>query len=65
MKLKELIHDYYLSHNAAQSSDVIANEIVNIVKDWISSHHIELTKYDTDYWSGYEDCLDTLKKDIR
>ena len=66
MKLKELIHDYCINHNAAQSSDVIANEIVNIVKDWIKSHHREDdNKYDVDYWSGYEDCLDTLEKDAR
>jgi len=66
MKLKELIHDYYLSHNAAQSSDVIANEIVNIVKDWIKNYHKEdNNKYDFDYFSGWADCIDILEGDLR
>jgi hypothetical protein len=65
MKLKELIHDYYINSNAAQSSDVIANEIVNIVKDWLKTHHREDTKYDVDYFSGWEDCLDILEKNAR
>jgi hypothetical protein len=65
MKLKELIHDYYINSNAAQSSDVIANEIVNVVKDWLKTHHREETKYDVDYFSGWEDCLDILEKNAR
>jgi hypothetical protein len=65
MKLKELIHDYYINSNAAQSSDVIANEIVNIVKCWLKTHHREDTKYDVDYFSGWEDCLDILEKNAR
>jgi hypothetical protein len=66
MKLKELIHDYYINSNAAQSSDVIANEIVNVVKCWIQFHHREDdNKYDLDYHSGWMDCIETLEKDIR
>ena len=34
MKLRELI-EWYLTHNG----DVIANEIVDVVKDWIKTHH--------------------------
>lgn len=66
MKLKELIHDYYINSNAAQSSDVIANEIVNIVKDWLKNYHKEdNNKYDFDYFSGWADCIDILESDLR
>ena len=66
MKLKELIHDYYINSNAAQSSDVIANEIVNVVKEWLKNYHKEdNNKYDQSYFSGWEDCLDILKGNIR
>ena len=66
MKLKELIHDYCINHNAAQSSDVIANEIVNIVKNWLKNYHKEdNNKYDFDYHSGWADCIDILERDLR
>jgi hypothetical protein len=66
MKLKELIHDYYITHNAAQSSDVIANEIVNVVKEWMKNYHKEdNNKYDFDYFSGWADCIDILGRDLR
>jgi hypothetical protein len=66
MKLKELITEWYYTHDAVQSGDVIANEIVNVVKCWIQSHHREDdNKYDLDYYSGWMDCIETLEKDIR
>jgi hypothetical protein len=65
MKLHERLTEWYYTHDAVQSGDVIANEIVNVVKDWLKSHHKDHTKYDVDYWSGYEDCLDILEKDAR
>jgi hemerythrin len=66
MKLKEQIYDWYINSNAAQSSDVIANEIVNVVKGWLKSHHREDdNKYDLDYFSGWMDCIETLEKDAR
>ena len=66
MKLKELIHDYYINSNAAQSSDVIANEIVNVVKEWLKNYHKEdNNKYDFDYFSGWADCIDILERDLR
>ena len=66
MKLKKLILDYCINHNAAQSSDVIANEIVNIVKDWLKNYHKEdNNKYDFDYHSGWADCIDILEGDLR
>jgi len=60
MKLKELI-GWYLTHNR----DVIADEIVDVVKDWLKTHHREETKYDADYNSGWMDCIETLEKDAR
>jgi len=66
VKLKELIHDYYINSNAAQSSDVIANEIVNVVKLWLKNYHKEdNNKYDFDYFSGWADCIDILDGDLR
>ena len=66
MKLKELIHDYNKNSNAAQSSDVIANEIVNVVKEWLKNYHKEdNNKYDFDYFSGWSDCIDILERDLR
>ena len=60
MKLRELI-EWYLTHNG----DVIANEIVDVVKDWLKTHHREETKYDADYNAGWNDCLDELKGKLR
>ncbi len=65
MKLHERLTEWYYTHDAVQSGDVIANEIVNVVKDWLKTHHKDRTKYDVDYWSGYEDCLDILEKNAR
>ena len=65
MKLHERLTEWYYTHDAVQSGDVIANEIVNIVKDWLKTHHREETKYDVDYFSGWEDCLDILEKNAR
>lgn len=66
MKLKELIYDYYINANVAQSSDVIANEIVNVVKEWLKNYHKEdNNKYDFDYHSGWADCIDILERDLR
>jgi hypothetical protein len=60
MKLKELI-GWYLTHNR----DVVADEIVDVVKEWIRTHHREETKYDADYNAGWNDCLDELKGKLR
>jgi len=66
MKLKELIYDYYINSNAAQSSDTISNEIVNVVKEWLKNYHKEdNNKYDFDYFSGWADCIDILERDLR
>jgi len=66
MKLHEQLTEWYYSHNAVQSGGVIANEIVDVVKCWIRSHHREDdNKYDLDYWSGWMDCIETLEKDAR
>ena len=66
MKLKELIQNYYTSHNAAQSSDVIANEIVNVIKSWLKYYHKEdNNKYDFDYFSGWSDCIETIERNLR
>jgi hypothetical protein len=60
MKLKELI-GWYLTHNG----DVVADEIVDVVTDWLKTHHREETKYDADYNAGWNDCLDELKGKLR
>ena len=60
MKLRELI-EWYLTHNG----DVIANEIVDVVKEWLKTHHREETKYDADYNAGYNDCLNEIKGKLR
>ena len=60
MKLKELI-GWYLTHNR----DVVADEIVDVVTEWLKTHHREETKYDADYNSGWMDCIETLEKDAR
>jgi hypothetical protein len=44
---------------------VIANEIVDVVKDWLKTHHREESKYDADYNAGWMDCIETLEKDAR
>jgi hypothetical protein len=61
MKLKELI-GWYLTHNR----DVVADEIVDVVKDWLKNYHKEdNNKYDFDYFSGWSDCIDILERDLR
>jgi hypothetical protein len=61
MKLKELI-GWYLTHNR----DVVADEIVDVVTDWLKNYHKEdNNKYDFDYFSGWSDCIETLEKDAR
>ena len=65
MKLHEQLMEWYYNHNAVQSGDVIANEIVNVVKCWLKTHHREETKYDADYTAGWMDCIETLEKDAR
>jgi hypothetical protein len=65
MKLHEQLTEWYYTHNAVQSGGVIANEIVDVVKCWIKSHHREETKYDADYNAGWMDCIETLEKDAR
>jgi len=65
MKLHEQLTQWYYTHNAVQSGDVIANEIVNVVKCWLKTHHREETKYDADYNAGWMDCIETLEKDAR
>ena len=65
MKLHERLTEWYYTHDAVQSGGVIANEIVDVVKDWIKTHHREETKYDADYNAGWMDCIETLEKDAR
>jgi hypothetical protein len=65
MKLHERLTEWYYSHNAVQSGGVIANEIVDVVKEWLKTHHREETKYDADYNAGWMDCIETLEKDAR
>ena len=61
MKLKELI-GWYLTHNR----DVVADEIVDVVTDWLKNYHKEdNNKYDFDYFSGWSDCIEILEKDVR
>ena len=64
--LKELLVEWYETANLVQSKDVIANEIVNIVKNWLKNYHKEdNNKYDFDYHSGWADCIDILERDLR
>ena len=65
MKLHERLTEWYYTHDAVQSGDVIANEIVDVVKDWLKNYHKEETKYDADYNSGWMDCIETLEGDLR
>jgi hypothetical protein len=66
MKLHERLTKWYYTHNAVQSGDVIANEIVNVVKDWLKNYHKEdNNKYDFDYFLGWMDCIEKLEKDAR
>ena len=65
MKLHERLTEWYYTHDAVQSGGVIANEIVDVVKEWLKTHHREETKYDADYNAGYNDCLDELKEMLR
>ena len=65
MKLHERLIEWYYTHDAVQSGGVIANEIVDVVKDWMKTHHREETKYDGDYNAGWMDCIETLEKDAR
>jgi hypothetical protein len=61
MKLKELIV-WYLTHNG----DVVADEIVDVVTDWLKNYHKEdNNKYDFDYFSGWSDCIEKLERDAR
>ena len=64
--LKERLIEWYGNANLCQSKDVIANEIVNVVKDWLKNYHKEdNNKYDFDYFSGWADCIDILERDLR
>ena len=64
--LKELLVEWYETANLVQSKDVIANEIVNIVKNWLKNYHKEdNNKYDQSYFSGWADCIDILERDLR
>ena len=70
MKLHEQLTEWYYTHDAVrviafQSGDVVADEIVDVVKEWIRTHHREETKYDADYNAGWMDCIETLEKDVR
>jgi hypothetical protein len=38
---------------------------VDVVTDWLKTHHREETKYDADYNAGWMDCIETLEKDER
>ncbi len=66
MKLKELLQEWYYTLDVCQSDDVIANEIVNVVMDWLKNYHKEdNNKYDFDYFSGWSDCIEKLERDAR
>ncbi len=56
--LKERLIEWYGNVNLCQSKDVIANEIVNIVKEWIPSSH-PTNPYD------WEKCLKMMNENLR
>jgi len=56
--LKERLIEWYGNANLCQSKDVIANEIVNIVKEWIPPSH-PTNPYD------WERCLKLMREKLR
>jgi hypothetical protein len=56
--LKEKIEEWYDTANFAQSKDVITNEIVNIVKEWLPPSSPTNT-YD------WEKCLSLMRGKLR
>jgi hypothetical protein len=55
--LKERLIEWYETANMCQSKHVIANEIVNIVKEWIPPSH-STNPYD------WEKCLKLMKEKL-
>jgi hypothetical protein len=56
--LKELLVEWYETANFAQSKDVIANEIVNVVKEWLPKEH------DTNSYK-WNQCLKLMREKLR
>ena len=56
--LKELLVEWYETANFAQSKDVIANEIVNVVAKWLPPSH------DTNSYE-WEKCLKLMREKLR
>ena len=56
--LKELLVEWYETANFVQSKDVIANEIVNIVAEWLPKEH------DTNSYK-WNQCLKLIREKLR
>ena len=56
--LKELLVEWYETANFVQSKDVIANEIVNVVAEWLPKEH------DTNSYK-WNECLKLMRKKLR
>ena len=53
--LKELLVEWYETANFVQSKDVIANEIVNVVAEWLPDE-LEYEEDEMGYNQGWNDC---------
>ena len=56
--LKELLVEWYETANFVQSKDVIANEIVNVVAEWLPKEH------DTNSYK-WNQCLKLMREKLR
>ncbi len=56
--LKELLVEWYETANFVQSKDVIANEIVNVVAEWLPKEH------DTNSYK-WNECLKLIREKLR
>ena len=62
--LKELLVEWYETANFVQSKDVIANEIVNVVAEWLPDE-LEYEEDEMGYNQGWNDCFNEIKKNLR
>jgi hypothetical protein len=66
--LKELLVEWYETANFVQSKDVIANEIVNVVAEWLPKEQSAAGSQNVDtelLVDGFNHCLQKMKEMLR
>ena len=61
--LYDVIYEWWDDHFTFQK-DATLHDLVSRIEEWLPNERVE-NKYDADYNAGWNDCLDTLKKELR